>query len=214
MPEVFAVNWEDSTGEAAEFLEYFEQNLPYRDSVDLALVLLRERPACLIMDPEDEKLDKIRSFCEKFDLHIVLKKDEKGSGLSKTGVFVSREKERFELLEDSEGRFYGFSDREVGEFLGFPEEDIEYFAENIEDGPVESETREKAGELAEKGLIDREDVKFVELVTYVAKPTEECVIRAVERGKDYRDALLEFDRETGSEVGVQLLENLFSSPVA
>lgn len=204
---------DESSAEAVGYLEYFEQNLPYRDAIDLMLVFLDERPACLVMDPEEEKLENVQDFCEKFGFHVRIRKSEESSDLAKTGVFVSREKERFEILEDSDGRFYGFSDGKVGEFLGFPEEDIECFVENVKNGHVEARTREKARELASEGPIDREDVKFVELVTYVARPSEKCVTRAVERGKDYRDALLEFDRETGSDLGKRLLENFLNAPV-
>jgi len=176
---------QDDSAEALEYLEYFEQNLPYRDAIDLMLVFLDERPACLVMDPEEEKLERIQDFCEKFGFHVKIRESKESSDLAKTGVFVSREGKRFELLEDSEGRFYGFSDRKVGEFLGFPEGDIDYFVENVTKGHVEARTREKARELTSEGLISREDVKFVELVTYVAKPSEKCVVQAVERGKDY-----------------------------
>lgn len=203
-----------SYAEAVEHFEYFEQNLPYRDAIDLMLVFLDKRPACLVMDPEEEKLENIRDFCGKIGFHVRIRESEESSDLAKTGVFVSRKRERFKLIENSEGRFYGFSDRKVGELLGFPEEDIEYFVENVKKGHVEARTREKARELASEGLIDREDLKFVELVTYVARPSERCVKRAVERGKDYRDALLEFDRETGSDIGKRLLENFLNAPVA
>ncbi len=203
----------ESAAEALEDIEYFEQNLPYRDVIDLTLVYLGERPACLVMDPGKEEVRRIKEFCEKFGFHVLVKKSLESSDLSKTGVFVAREKDRLNMLEDSSGRFYGFSDRKVGEFLGFPDEDVEYFAENIENGPLEPETREKALELASEKIISREDVKFVELVTYVARPSEESVLRAVKRGKDYRDALLEFDMETGSDLGKRLMENFLGRPV-
>mgnify|MGYP007091081725 FL=1 len=202
------------SGEPLKDLEYFEQNLPYRDAIDLTLVYLGERPACLVMDPGEEEVRRIRKFCKKLGFYFLVKESVEYSDLSKTGVFVTKEKDRLNVLEDTNGRFYGFSDRKVGEFLGFPDEDVEYFAENIENGPLESETREKALELASEKVISREDVKFVELVTYVARPSEESVLQAVKRGKDYRDALLEFDTETGSDLGRRLLNRYIRGTIS
>ena len=150
------MNWRKSADEALDYLGYFEQNLPYRDAIDLMLVFLGRRPACLVMDPEDEKLEKIRYFCEEYNLHMMVKENKRDSDPSRTAVFIFKEKGRFELIKNSEGRFYGFSERKVGKFLGFTDEDVEYFADNIEKGPIEAKTREKAAELAEEGLIDRE----------------------------------------------------------
>ncbi len=202
------------SGEPLKDLEYFEQNLPYRDAIDLTLVYLGERPACLVMDPGEEEVRRIRKFCKKLGFYFLVKESVEYSDLSKTGVFVTKEKDRLNVLEDTNGRFYGFSDRKVGEFLGFPDEDVEYFAENIENGPLESETREKALELASEKVISREDIKFVELVTYVARPSEESVLQAVKRGKDYRDALLEFDTETGSDLGRRLLNRYIRGTIS
>lgn len=191
------------------YIDYFVGELPSRESVDILLFLLGERPACLVMDPEREEKDTLIDLCREFGLSF-LEEDSGVSTLSKSGFFIARDEERFRYLEDSDGRFYGFSDRDVGRFLGFPEDDVDFFAENAEAGPVEPRTREVIDSLVRRGEIDPGNAQLIQLASYVPKPEEENVLRAVERGKVYRDALIQFDERTGSGIGKRLLEDFLN----
>ncbi|MFB6241261.1 MAG: hypothetical protein ABEJ36_00475 [Candidatus Nanosalina sp.] len=191
------------------YMDFFLENLPHRECIDLFLVVLGERPACLVMDPDSEEREKLAEFCREFGLSFREQESRNESLLSSSGFFISRDESRFKHLKDSGGRFYGFSDRDVGKFLGFPEEDIEFFAENIEDGPLEVKTRKVVEDLVSHGEIDLEDAKFVQLTTYVPRPEEENVKDALETGKGYRNALLEFDQKFDSSTGRRVLEEFF-----
>jgi hypothetical protein len=195
--------------EVEKYISYFLDNLPQRETVDVFLVLIGERPACLVMDPDTEEKQKLRDFCEVFDLNYLLKEREDGSMLSDSGFFISCKQDRFEMLEDSDGRFYGFSDRCVGEFLGFPEDDIEFFQENVKKGHVEAETRKVVEDLLSRGVIDEGEARLMELTTYVPRPKKENVERAVDKGRVYRDALLDFDRGNNTSIGKKTLEEFF-----
>jgi hypothetical protein len=192
-----------------DHMDFFLDNLSRRESVDLFLIVIGERPACLIMDPNETEKERLKDFCDDFDLHWREKQSKQDSTLSSSGFFISRDKRRFKHLKDSGGRFYGFSDVDVGRFLGFPEEDVEFFAENIEDGPLEVKTRKVVEDLVTRGKIPSEDARLVELASYVPKPDEENVIRALEKGRRYRNALLEFDESYNSSIGRKVLEEFF-----
>lgn len=58
-------------------------------------------------------------------------------------------------------------------------------------------------------MIDEEEARLVELTTYVPRPERENVERAVEKGRGYRDALLDFDGENGTSIGKRTLEEFF-----
>lgn len=198
--------WYMDVEKVEDYMDFFLDNLSRRESVDLFLIMMDERPACLIMDPDETEKERLKDICDDFDLHWREKGSEQDSALSSSGFFISRDKKRFKHLKDSDGRFYGFSDVDVGRFLGFPAEDVEFFAENIEDGPLEVKTREVVDELVTRGKIPSEDGRLVELASYVPKPEEENVIRALEKGRRYRDALLEFDESYNSSIGRKVLE--------
>jgi len=200
---------EEKSDKAEEFLEFFLQRLPYRETLDLFLVILEERPACLIMDPDKGEREKLAEFCREFDLEFREQSSKNESLLSSSGFFISCDEERFQKLQDSEGRFYGFSDRDVGDFLGFPEDDIEFFAENVEEGPVEVKTREITEKMVRENLISQEDAKYVNLVTYVPRPCEENVLEAVEQGKRFENKILEFDAKSDSSIGKRVLEEFY-----
>lgn len=192
-----------------EHISDFLELLPHRETVDLFLVVLEERPSCLVMDPDDEEKRKLERFCDDLDLSFLEAEDSEGSMLSDSGFFIAQDRERLDLLKGSDGRFYGFSDLDVGDFLGFPEDDIDYFAENIGDGPLEPETREAIEELVVEGEIDSSEAKLVHLTTYVPRPEESNIKEALSRGKAYREALLDFDEENDTELGSRVMDAFF-----
>jgi hypothetical protein len=153
----------EKPGVAEDHIKFFLKNLPLRETVDLFLLLLEERPACLIMDPDREETEKLKDFCNKFNLEYITREGSRDSMLSKSGFFVCRNENRLKMLKGSDGRFYGFSDRDVGNFLGFPDDDIEFFHENVERGHVESRTREVVQEMVSNGKISHDEGRLVEL---------------------------------------------------
>lgn len=200
---------EEKPDKAEEFIEFFLQKLPYRETLDLFLVILEKRPACLIMDPDEGEREKLAEFCREFDLEFREKSSKNESLLSSSGFFIAHDKSRFQKLQNSEGRFYGFSDRDVGDFLGFPEDDVEFFAEKVHEGPLEAKTREITEKMVEENLISQEDSKYVNLVTYVPKPSEENILEAVELGKRFEEKILEFDAKFDSSIGKRVLEEFY-----
>lgn len=199
--------------EEAEKFKEIRRKLSEREILDFLLVITSCRPACLIMDPEDEELELIENLCDKIGFETRTFQDEDSSLLGTQGLFVYRDEDRIELLEGSDGRFYGLDDRDVGDFLGFPKEDTEYFHNQIRDGPVEPETREKVESMKREGLISSKEAEIVEIVSYVPKPSEDGVLKAVERSKSYLENIEGFDDQNGSELGKYVVESFLGVTV-
>lgn len=208
--------------------EYFAEKLDDRvvqdEKLALLLLVLDERPGVLIMNPDLEDRKTLKMMCQDFDLEFLYTGGDKRRGLKdrlkssdsrlfKGGFFIASESQRFSVLKDSEGRFYGFSDRAVGEFLGYPEDDITYFADNVVEGHIERPTRKKAEELVSRRVLKAKDLKYLELVSYVPRPEEENIVQAVETGREREEKILEMDENKGTDVGKEILSQVFRQPL-
>ena len=192
-----------------EWMKFFESELSDRQALDLLLVVTGSRPACLIMDPDQETRDQLEKFCRQENFSCKVYTDSDSSLLGNKGMFIASDEEKFSFLENSRGRFYGLDDRDVGKFLGFPREDVNYFHEKIEENPVEPEMRQKIQEMYQNGKISREEAKIVEIVSYVPKPAEENIYSAIETGRKHFESILKFDEENNTQVGKNMLEDFY-----
>ncbi len=186
------------------FLEKLPESFSWRECYELYLLVEEERPGALIMDPGSEDLELLKDFADSFDLYFAVKSSDRG--LSKQGFFATRDRERLEMLE-SEGRFYGLSDRSVGNFLGYPETSIDYFEDNIGGKPIEQEVREKLSELVEKGVVEKEEVNVLETVCFVPAARKKSILEALELGEE------RMERLEKSQIGSKLVEKLLQNPI-
>lgn len=197
------------------FTDKLPERIPSNECFELLLVLTEERPGALIMSPDFKDRKLLRKFCEDLNLEYFEVEEKHRSLLDralrrdtrmfKGGFFVARNQERFNILKKSKGRFYGFSDKAVGKFLGYPEDDADYFAERAAEGKVWDETEEKIDELIEKGDLQRNELKYLEFTSYVPRPEKSNIIKAVEKGKQRENTLLELDNQLGIEIGENYL---------
>lgn len=194
-----------------EWMKHFQEKLSDIQALDLLLVVTGSRPACLVMDPDEDTRVQLEKFCSQENFSQSTFTDRDSSRLGSQGMFISSDEKRFNILEGSKGRFYGLEDQDVGRFLGFPEEDVNYFHENIQKSPVEPEMREKLKEMEKNGKISREEAKLVEIVSYVPKPQEENIYAAIERGRDHFERIIEFDDEKNTDVGKNILEDFYGT---
>lgn len=113
--------------------------------------------------------------------------------------FVARDPQRLEMLKDRYTEESEF-DRDFALFLGYPDEDVEWFVEETED-------HGDAYERSKAELGDPEDFeKVVQAVMYIPKPTEKCYERAKQTAQEYIKALREADEKFDSDVGRKLIE--------
>jgi hypothetical protein len=180
-----------------------------RETLDLLMMLQSTRPGCLIMDPNESLENKLQKFCKQNDYPFEQKKDNT-SKLGKKGFFITENRERLEIINRGTGRFYGASDKKVGKFLGFPKESISYFNQNIEQGPIEPQAREKRKQLVEQGVITEEEADLSKIVSYVPKPSEKSILKAVKRGKTHIRNLKTFDHNTDFRIGTRAIENFYN----
>ena len=200
------------------FLDELPENLSIHESFELLLVIVEKRPGALVMSPDFEDRKLLGKFCDEFDLcylevegqvrSILDKILRRDTRILKGGFFITRNEERFEELESSEGDFYGFSDKAVGSFLDYPDKDIEYFRQKTVDGEIGSKTEKILEELIEKEEVTRDEAKYVELISYVPKPEKSNIRTAIQKGKERKNALKELDNKFKVEIGIKHLEEL------
>ena len=197
------------------FLERLPDRIPSSEVFEILLVVLEERPGSLVMSPDYRDRKLLREFCHELELEYFEVEEKKRSLIDrllgrdtrtfKGGFFIARDTERFEILKSSKGRFYGFSDEAVGKFLGFPEDDIDYFSRRAAKGEVWDETEEKVNEMIQNKDVKRNDVKYLGLTSYVPRPEKSNILKAVNKGRKREKTLLEFDERFDTEIGERYL---------
>jgi hypothetical protein len=187
------------------FLQILPEIFPSDECRGLLTLVAGERPGVLLMSVKEEDEKLVKNFCEDFGLELEFMGER--NELLDPGAFITDDLERFSMLEDSYGNFYGCSDGAVGKFLGYPEEAIEFYSETEVPG---EEYRKKLTELHDRGEIDDEDLRYLQLVDYVPRPEKENILRAVEEGKRKEKALERFDEENNTRVAEMYLTELFN----
>lgn len=201
------------------FLEKLPEKIPYEQAFDILMMLTGEKPGSLVMSPSIKQKKVLEDLCEGLDLSYritggkerslldkVLRRDTR---MFKDGFFIARDEKALERLEQSDGKFYGFSDRGVGEFLGYPKESTIYYQETRE--PATQASEEKIEELEEKGELDGKDKEFLALISYVPRPEEVSILRAVKIGEMREKKLKELDKDLETEIGEKYIEKMKAS---
>lgn len=173
----------------------------------LELVLLGLKPGTC--PAHKNELEMFREEIEEMGLHIkrveldfvdlgdlpeYMKDDEYNRP-----YFVARDSERLEMLKDTyfEEKQYN---RDFALFLGYPEEDVEWFVTNkMSHGEAYEKSKQQLGDPA-----DFEQV--IQKVMYVPKPTDEAYERAKQTAQKYIRALREADERFDSDVGEKLIQ--------
>lgn len=186
--------------------EFFENKLPEiinSDELrDLLFLVLEEKPGALIMSADEPTRQLLQRFCNEFDMEIKIVKGEKKSLLDrlmsrdnrflKDSIFIAHDRKKFEILENSEGDFCGFSNEAVGEFLGYPEGSIEYFTKENIRGEMKSELEMKLESLKNSGVIDQEDINCLKMISYMPRPEKESILEAVDEGRKRKQLIKEY----------------------
>lgn len=177
--------------------EFFEDRLPEKitneEVLDILFLVLGEKPGALVMGTGRKTREVLEDFRTEFNINMkVVKGPERSlvdrvlgrdTRFMKDSIFLARNPERFEILEDSNGSFCGFSDRAVGEFLGYPESAIEYYENKTTEKPAGMEVEGMIEDMIKEGKIDSNAEKYLEMISYLPAPKEENIKNAVEEGK-------------------------------
>lgn len=167
------------------------------DFLTLILVELGVKEGGLIHDWEQEE-----DFLERFldtGLYVKPLPDREPFNLNPSEAdmyLISRNPQRFDTVSldhDDRERFA----RELGEFLGYPEEDVEWY---IDEG---------MDDLEEVYGADAEKVEeLYPFAMYYPSPDEESIRRAEEKATFHRGVLHQMDEEFGTDIGGRLIEEL------
>lgn len=201
------------------FMKFLPEKIGYDHAYDILMMLTGEKPGSLVMSPEIEQREALEELCEDLDLKYRVTGGRERSLLDrvlgidtrmfKDGFFIARDEKALERLEQSHGKFYGFSDRGVGELLGYPKESTIFYEESTD--PATKASKEKIEELMEQGKVIEEEKKFLDLISYVPKPEETSVLRAIKIGEMREKKLKELDKDLETGIGEKYLEKMKGS---
>lgn len=187
------------------FLQILPEIFPSDECRGLLTLIAGERPGVLLMSVKKEDEELVENFCEDFGLELKFMGER--NELLDPGAFITADPDRFSMLEDSYGNFYGCSDEAVGEFLGYPEEAVKFYSRTNIPG---EEYRSKITELYKQGALDDEDLEYLQLIDYVPRPGRENILQALKEGKRKEKALERFDEENSTRVAEMYLTELFN----
>lgn len=180
-----------------EILEKLEDSVTEDELLHFLMVALGEKPGGLVMDPPRPAVRKLEEALEELGLKYLKAGDEKRSflnrllgredPLSTIGFFFAKDGSRFDILEESEGEFYSFSNDAVGEFLGYPEKSVSFHGSSGKPG------RETIKDI-KRNHSDLK-LKYLALVGYIPAPDREEVKKAVEKGRERAELLEELGKK-------------------
>lgn len=182
--------------------------------------------------------DFVEDFSDQFDLHYLVQEAasdvNQAENFSGNTVFLCRDKERLEMLRPLKN----ISDEDIGLFLGYPEGAVESFKsstgfvdayrkfekeaakedvseeealeilEQASEKSYSEKFQEKLEELKEDEIIDSEDEKYLELVSYIPEIDESSIQDAVEEGKNREKLLKRLDEELEASVGKSFINQI------
>lgn len=179
----------------------FRFDLPSR--LSLFFMATGEKPGARIMFVDESKKNLLVKFCDDLELEY-----RKFSTDFHQKYFISLSKKTFQALEKIEEDKPYHTKKSQGDFLGYPEDAVNFFVENSE-RELRKEFNEKVDEMLEKDELDEEKLFLIDLVLYIPKPREGSIHEAVENGEKRRELMKQFDRKNNSELGEKLLDQVF-----
>lgn len=217
--------------EAFETIKNLEQYIGLEDSLDILVMASGKRdtaiatvfPGGLSKDFRDG-LEELSRF---FDFHYLIREKEEDV-LEDATVYFSRISETLDEVSEE------MTQRELGQFLDYPEDAVEAFTTDntttevfqkfqqmMEDEGVDDEEALNFIENSGKSYLERfsefldeitgeeltrQERKLLNFVPYVPAPEKESVLNAVNLGRERRELLEELDSDTGDYFIQELME--------
>lgn len=167
-------------------LEILEQFTTFEERLSLIFLHEELKPGSLLMGVGHEQRKILEEFTDSLDLEMIISEGGERSlpnrllGRDKRKIrdtaFIARNDERFGLLEQEVPGFAGYTDESVGRFLGYPESALTYYSGSEVPGADFSEVLEETD-------LPREELRYLNFVSYVPRPEEEDIVEAVEQGR-------------------------------
>lgn len=197
------------------FLKRFPDTLMGEEAYHLLLLVLFEKPGVLVMSADKEQRELLEDFCEDTGLEMKIVEDGqkslldrilgKNSSIYRDSIYVARDPERFKILEASNGIFTGFSSRAVGEFLGYPNEAIDFYEE---DGVPGIKFENGMKELIDRGIFSEEEVEMLDFLAYLPPPEKEDIQEALKVAENMEQVLHKLDSKLDTSIGEKYLREI------
>lgn len=197
------------------FLDRFPGNIMDEETYHLLLLVLGEKPGVLVMSAGNQEKKLLQDFCDDLGLEMNVKEGSRRSLIDrllrrdtrfrKDSIFISRKEERFDILEESDGDFNGFSDSAMGEFLGYPEEATKFYEEHEIPGQVFEKEVEK---FLDDGDLKQDQIDSLSLLGYLPSPEKGNIIQAVKEAERREEVLMMLDEDLETSIGSFYLEKM------
>jgi hypothetical protein len=170
-----------------DLLQEMPEVLNLGQSISMLLLLEDEKPGVLIMSADDTQRAFTEAFCDKFGCSRM-----ETEGIKNPGVFISKNSERFKILNQSSGGFYGAEESAVGKFLGYEKKAREYYEEMNEKGELaRKEFEKKLKELEQNGEVPEGYENYLELIAYIPYPDKRHITQAIKEGEKRYQILMQ-----------------------
>jgi hypothetical protein len=176
----------------ADSIKELKDVTTFEERLSLIFVVDEIKPGAVVMGVEKNDREKLEEFAEKLDLSIRFSEGSdrslfdrllgRDTRMFKDTAFICRDEEHFQILEEADPGFAGYTDESVGRFLGYPQTAIEHYSDDETPGA-------DFGEMIDAS--DRDDLEYLNFLSYVPAPQEERVDEAVEEGRERAQKLEE-----------------------
>jgi len=237
------VNTEDlDSGKLHDYLiEDATEFMPPEEAFDLLLLLIDEKPGASItvhfQRLSNDFKEFIQDFSDEFDLHYIIQEnssqEDQAENFSGNTVFLARDEQKLEMLKPLED----VSEKEIGLFLGYPEDAVEAFQSSTgfveaykefeKEAAKEHVSEEEALEILEEAssksygelfqekleelkeeVISKDKERYLDLVSYLPVLEQDAILEAISEGRRREKILEELDKKAEASVGKFFIEEI------
>lgn len=170
--------------------------------VSLVLILIGERPGVSLKFMDSDKKKFIEKFIELTDFEVL----EFETGMHHK-YYIARDINRFQLLEKVEKDSPYHTVKSEGLFLGYPRSAVDFYRKNRR--KASQIFKGKVSDMLEKNLIDRDDLAYLDLVSYIPEASGNGILEAIDHAKIYEDEMEKFDEENDTDICEKMIEEVF-----
>jgi|GEM_PF-1631850 len=183
----------------------FEEMVPGFDieqRVSLVLILIGERPGASLKFMDSDKKKFVEKFVELTDFEVL----EFETGMHHK-YYIARDINRFQLLEKVEKDSPYHTVKSEGIFLGYPRSAVDFYRSNRR--KASEIFKSKVSDMISKNLIEKENLAYLDLVSYIPEASGTGVLEAIDHGKIHEEEMERFDEENDTDICEKMIDKVF-----